>query len=228
MSIDLRLGDWRTALADVEMVDAVITDPPYSARTHAGQNATRNDGQRATSIDYASWSPADVAEFVGAWSPRTRGWMACMTDSELAPAWRAAFEHAGRCSFAPVPCVIRGMTVRQLGDGPSSWCVWLMVARPRTKAAAAWGTLPGAYTGPSADVFVTGGKPEWLMRAVVADYSRAGDLVCDPCGGGATTLIAAASEGRRAVGAEVDQVTHAKALARIARGYTPSLFAEAV
>jgi 23S rRNA G2445 N2-methylase RlmL len=36
--IELRLGDWREVLADVEP-DAVITDPPYSERTHSGHNA---------------------------------------------------------------------------------------------------------------------------------------------------------------------------------------------
>ena len=62
------------------------------------------------------------------------------------------------------------------------------------------------------------------MRALVRDYTRPGDLVCDPCAGGATTLLAAAIEGRRAIGAELDPSTHAKAMRRIARGYTPDLF----
>ena len=33
--IDLRLGDWRETMADLE-VDALITDPPYSPRTEDG------------------------------------------------------------------------------------------------------------------------------------------------------------------------------------------------
>jgi len=62
-----------------------------------------------------------------------------------------------------------------------------------------------------------GGKPEWLMRAIVRDYTRPGDLVCDPCAGGATTLIAAALEGRRAIGAECDPKTYELACKRIER-----------
>ena len=62
------------------------------------------------------------------------------------------------------------------------------------------------------------------MRALVRDYSRPGDLVCDPCAGGATTLIAAALEGRRAIGAELDPETYALACARIERtALTPPL-----
>jgi DNA modification methylase len=68
-----------------------------------------------------------------------------------------------------------------------------------------------------------GGKPPWLMRALIRDYTKPGDLVCDPTAGAATTLIAACEENRRAVGAEVDPSTYAKGMARIGRGYTPSL-----
>ena len=59
------------------------------------------------------------------------------------------------------------------------------------------------------------------MRAIVRDYSEPGDLVCDPCAGGGTTLLAAVIEGRRAIGAERDPDTFAKAVARLRRGYTP-------
>jgi DNA modification methylase len=48
--------------------------------------------------------------------------------------------------------------------------------------------------------------------------------VCDPCAGAASTLIAAVTENRRAIGAEVDKNTHAVAKKRLAQGYTPSLF----
>jgi DNA modification methylase len=74
---------------------------------------------------------------------------------------------------------------------------------------------------------VQGAKPLDLMRAIVRDYARPDDLVCDPCSGGATTLIASVIEGRRAIGSELDPVTHAKALNRIATSgeiekYAPS------
>lgn len=239
-AIDLRCGDWREALADVGEVDALITDPPYGERTHAKQfhgrriqNSTRgcsNDARWISSrgLEYQHWSSGDVVAFVEHWSPRVRGWLCVMTSHDLTHDWETALRAADRYVFAPLPIVLPGMNVRLAGDGPSSWCVWLMVARPR--AMRAWGTLDGAYSGSPgrgsdrANSIVAGAKPLWLMRALVRDYTRPGDLVCDPCAGGATTLLAAAIEGRRAVGAELDPVTHAKALRRIARGYTPDLF----
>lgn len=238
--LDLRLGRWEDALANVEMVDCVITDPPYGARTHAGQRHGRQadkcaDGSWVSvrGIGYDGWSEADVAPFVASWSPRCKGWLCAFTSHDLIPAYFDALEAAGRYVFAPIACVQIGMNVRLAGDGPSNWTTWLVVSRPRSMRA--WGTLPGAYVGNPFDpgentatasrrVGVVGSKPAWLMRAIVRDYSRPGDLVCDPCAGGATTLLAAAIEGRRAIGSEMDPATHAKAQVRIARGYTPSMF----
>ena len=62
------------------------------------------------------------------------------------------------------------------------------------------------------------------MRALARDYSRPGDLICDPCTGKGTTLLAAAVEGRRAIGAEVNRDTYAEAQAWLGAGYTPTLF----
>jgi site-specific DNA-methyltransferase (adenine-specific) len=70
---------------------------------------------------------------------------------------------------------------------------------------------------------VVGGKPLWAMRALVRDYSRPGDIVCDPTAGGGTTLLAAAIEGRRAVGAEMNEDNYRKAKRRLEAGYTPTL-----
>lgn len=220
--IDLRLGDYREVLCDVEP-DCVIVDAPYGARTHAGHDAGVKGLDRER-LGYTHWTAADVGEFVRFWSPCTSGWICAMTSHDLFPAWEHALEAQGRYVFAPVPVVIPGMTVRLTGDGPSSWCVWMVVSRPRTKAMASWGTLPGAYHGKAGQKLVTGGKDVPLMSAIIRDYSRPGDLVCDPCAGGGTTLLAAAIEGRRAIGSEIDPATHAKATKRLAAGYTPGLF----
>lgn len=233
--IDLRLGRWQEALADVGEVDAVITDPPYSARTHEGHDAIADnmltsghlspDGIKRRAINYSAWSPADVDEFVGAMTPRCRGWFVALTDHVLAPAWEVSFLARGWLCFPPLPIVIRGSRVRMQGDGPSCVTIQIVAARPRNKRMAAWGTLPGYYDLPAERAMtVTGGKPLLLMGAIVRDYSRPGDLICDPCAGGATTLIAAAMEGRRAVGSEMDPKTYELARQRIAKGHTPDMF----
>ena len=50
---------------------------------------------------------------------------------------------------------------------------------------------------------VTGAKSLDLMRAIVRDYSRPGDVIADPHTGSGTTLLAARMEGRRSIGAEM-------------------------
>lgn len=59
-------------------------------------------------------------------------------------------------------------------------------------------------------------KPVDLMRHYVLNSSQPGDLVMDPYAGSATTLIAAANAGRRAVGFEKDPEIFRVACARMA------------
>jgi hypothetical protein len=140
--IDLRLGRWQDALADVTTCDAVICDPPYSARTHEGhdsmgeQTIAITGQQTRESLNYSAWTYDDVKAFVRAWSMRCRGWFAAMTSHDLIPSWEGAYRDAGLLPFAPVPIIQK--RPRLVGDGPSSWAVYLMVARPRNRDFATW------------------------------------------------------------------------------------------
>lgn len=207
---------WRDLLARVPECDALIVDAPYSERTHAGHDDgkgwARTDGKgwdpacERRKINYGAWSVADVSAFVEAWHPRTRGWIVTITDHVLAPVWADELDSEGRYVFAPMPFVAPGSRVRLTGDGPSSWTCWIVVARPRSREFASWGTLPGAYVLPEGQggrLPVVGGKPLWLMERLVEHYSRSGDLVCDPCCGAGTTLVAALRQGRRAIGGDI-------------------------
>lgn len=203
-------ADWRALLEVVPACDALVTDCPYSAKTHAGHDATQGlKGHRG--INYAAWTEEDVREFVSAWSPRTQGWFCTVTDHVLAPIWAAALEAQGRYVFAPLPFVHLGRGVRLSGDGPSSWTCWIVVARPCIDNYATWGTLPGAYVQPSRKRAgsgyrspVVGGKTTWLGRRLAEDYSRPGDLVVDPCCGAGALPVGALCAGRRVLCGDVD------------------------
>lgn len=215
--------------------DLLHTDAPYSAKTHDGHKQGKLTAERAagfgatnpetpigryaskngiadarSDIEYASWSPDDVATFNALWLPFVDGWATTITDHVLQPAWSAAFEAHKLYTFPPLPWVELGSRVRMAGDGPSMWSCQLIVARPRRMPFSKWGTLPGAYVGPGENHQnrpdrVTGGKSIPLTCNLLRDYSRDGALVVDPCLGGGTTALAALKTGRRCIGIEKDR-----------------------
>ena len=220
-------GDCREVLPTLGAVDHVITDPPYSARTHSAHDATAKghrgqgfDGSARKVLGYSAWTPDDVRHVVPALC-RASGWVVLMTDHVLCPAVHEAMEGAGRYVFAPLPWFVPGSRVRLAGDGPSSWTTWIVVSR--TGAQHRWGTLPGGYMQRGNQLHM-GGKPEELMAALVADYSRPGDLVLDPYMGSGTTLAAAKRLGRRSIGIEIDERACEIAAKRLAQGALPLEF----
>ncbi len=208
--VDLRLGNYRDVLADATW-DTTIVDPPYGHQVHDGQSKRTDfrDGNIRRDLSYSNFTPEDVREFVEFCAPRTRGWFAVMSCHALRPVWYDELERAGLYAFAPVFCIIPGMTVRLCGDGPSSEGVYLTVARPQSLSR--WGTLPGYYLHTRKGDQHIGGKPLAMMQAIVGDYSKPGDLICDPCAGRATTAHAALSLGRKFIGSEIDKATYNKA-----------------
>jgi hypothetical protein len=220
--------------------DLLCLDAPYSETTHKGHELgklttdraggfaesregnptpeSRYAARKANQVDagrreipYQFWTPANVSAFVDIWGEHVAGWIVTITDDVLAPAWRNSLAATDRYVFPALPLVETGSRVRVNGDGPSNWTCWVIVARPRTREFASWGTLPGAYFQPAerdmnshrGSTRVVGGKPLSAMLRIVGDYSRRGGLVVDPTCGGGTTLKAAIASGRQAIGMDV-------------------------
>lgn len=222
----LILGDCREVLPFLPKVDAVIVDPPYSSRTHAGHNAAAIGGESEGSdeaarvgLGYNALTTDDIAHLAMEYSRVCAGWVVWMTDSELALQVRKSLEEVGRYSFAPLPFYQPGRSVRLSGDGPCSWTDWIVASR--TTKQAKWGTLPGGYIAGAGwnDKVRMGGKPTHLMRALVSDYSRPGDLVLDTHMGAGTTGVACALEGRRFIGVEIVPEAFDIACERIENAY---------
>ena len=202
----LYLGDCREVLPTLGKVDHIITDPPYSERTHGRHDENsqkRSDGADAKELGSGALS-AEAAIRLAGLLHNCPGWVVWLTDAELAPLVRAEFDRLGRTTFPPLPFYQSGRSVRLAGDGPCSWTDWIVVSR--TKAQSKWGTLRGGYIAGEGwnDKERMGGKPTRLMQLLVNDYSRPGELVCDPFMGAGTTGVACAREGRRFIGIEID------------------------
>jgi len=221
---ELRLGRYEDVLADVGSVDAVITDPPYSERVHKGQR-TGTETAKST-IPYAPITRDACGRFAARWGASARWWCVVFSDHLAARWWDHAWDDAGWYVFSPVIWWRTNATPRVCGDGPTSAVEYITVARPRHRMPPdRGGSRPGLYRTiqSSHTVEIPGGKDLIAMRALVRDYSRPGDLICDPCAGSGTTLLAAVIEGRRAIGAEMDPETFALAVARLRKGYTPAM-----
>jgi len=212
----LYLEDCMEILPTLGKVDAVITDPPYSDRTHTGHDA---GGANRAELGYAFLTGDAVYSLVSRFAAVCDGWIVWMTDHTLAPRIREALENHGRYVFAPLPYFHAGRSVRLTGDGPNSWTDWIICAR--TKAQIKWGTLPGGYiAGPGwNDKARMGGKPTLLMESLLNDYSRPGQTVLDPFMGAGTTGVAAIRTGRKFIGCEIDADAFALSCQRIEQAY---------
>lgn len=230
MTADIRLGRWQDVLADVTC-DSLICDPPYSARTDEGyMSHGTHEVAQTTDIGYRPITAADAVELAAHFAPRTRMWAVIFGD-HISREWHAAaWEAQGWYVFAPVIWVKRGAAPRFRADGPGSQVDHMMVARTRRNLDPSdMGSRPGWYlvgTPRAGHDYhgVTGSKDIDGMRTVIRDYSRPGDLVCDPFIGSGTTAVAALSEGRRFVGSEQKPEHYEIARRRLAKGYTPTLF----
>lgn len=206
----------RTHKGHSDGTEAANTAAARVANGGASATFERRESKMARrDINYAAWSASDVDAFVSEWAPLTSGWFVSITDHVLAPAWEASLARSGRYVFAPLACVTPGGRFRATGDGPAQWSCYAVVARPKSGPwlkrwrssrgrRGADNSLPGAYVTGVERMPVVGGKASALMSALVDDYSEPGDLVCDPCMGAGTTLLAAKLLGRQYIGGDLD------------------------
>lgn len=214
----LHLGDCRDILPTLGRVDHIITDPPYSERTHEGHDRGARDGHDGAAradLGYGALSIPAAQSIAQLFNERAIGWVVWMTDHSLAPHIQAELEKLGRYVFAPLPYFHAGRSVRLSGDGPCSWTDWIVVSR--TAAQRKWGTLRGGYIAGEGwnDKERMGGKPTRLMQLIVDDYSRPGDTICDPFMGAGTTGVAAVKAARDFIGIEIDPAAFDIACRRI-------------
>ena len=225
-AIELREGRWQEALADVATAEALITDPPYSDRTHKGQRT--GSSIRTPTILYDALSAEGAVEIANAWRERVRHWAIVWSDHVghrmHEEAWGTHWY-----TFAPVVWLPDLSPPRMSGDGPTCAAAYLMIARPRRRLdEGRTGSRPGVYHARSARSCdersgLAGVKAIDGVRALIRDYTLKDDLIIDPFAGSGTTLLAAAIEGRRAIGAEVNPKTFDLAVKRLKAGWTMPL-----
>jgi len=233
---ELRLGKFQDVLADVERCNAVITDPPYlSACASAGGSwaaGARHSAVGESPMGYEPASESLLDDLVSFAARICSGWFVAFNDFDGAHYVRSAVRSRGAVSAEPIAWVKPKCLTPPRGahNLPEKGTEFIVASRfkPLNREA----HIPGSYVSPSStprpgvSLFVTGGKPIDLMRAIVRDFTRPGDLIVEPFAGGGTTLLAAVMEGRTVIASEKDPGNFEITLKRLRKGYTTSLFAE--
>jgi site-specific DNA-methyltransferase (adenine-specific) len=227
---DLRLGDCLApdglpSLPD-RSVAHVVTDPPFDRRAHraAVEVGARVAGKRRVSgeLPFAPLDPGRLPEVAGHLARVARRWILVFSGERQTEAWATALEAAG-ARFIRLGYAVRTNPRPQLsGDRPAPAADPIVIAyatgeRPRWNG----GGRSGKWPSPPAR-FDLGGqahptqKPLALMRALLEDFTDAGELVADPFAGAGSTAVACSELGRRFIGWELSPEYHAAAVARLA------------
>lgn len=197
-------------------INHIITDPPYSKKTHNGHRVDSKDNFNRKDINYTFLTEVECRLLCNIFHSICDGWIVWMTDHTLVPFIIDEFNTIGRYVFAPLPYYAPGSTCRLSGDGPCSWTIWIVVSR--TKRQRNWRTLPGGYInkpGWKLTKDFIGGKPIQLMEEIIRDYSNPGEFVLDPFMGSGTTGGACLNTGRKFIGIEKDKNNFDQAVEKI-------------
>jgi site-specific DNA-methyltransferase (adenine-specific) len=206
-------GDALAILPELGAVDHIVTDPPYEQSLHDAKSAAgrtlRTDGRaELRDLDFAGID-AIRAEFTDLAQAACTGWFIAFCTVEGVARW-ADVINPSPMKYKRACIWIKPDSTPQLnGQGPAQGAecfvtAWCGPSYARWNA----GGKRGVYTHLTNPPDRHGGhlteKPWRLMRDILLDFTRPGDLILDPFMGSGTTLVAAALTGRRAIGIEAN------------------------
>jgi len=248
-AVTLWHGDCRDVLPQLERVDHVITDPPYSRDVYTRLRAPNtkkgsgtpsrlgigNHQYSSTSIErLAAGEIGDVNDLslpVAIEIARLiRRWAIVFSDVEYAHIWREHLTDAG-CRYVRTGAWVKPDPMPQFsGDRPAVGfepCSIVHAQGPMKwnggGHAAVWihNTVKGGAVGRHDHPCP---KPESLMLELVELFTDSGETILDPFAGSSTTLVAAKRLGRKAIGIEMNEA-HCESSARRLQQGALALFA---
>lgn len=195
-------GDCMEVLPTLGSVDAVITDPPYSANTHKMAKTNKGAGHGVSLITFAALTGEGFDDVVSVCLAAADGWVVATCD----------YKHAARYYEAPefvrLGAWVKPNPMPQISaDRPGQGFETVLILHAG-KAPKKWnrGGGSGVWTFPvhtNSDVPTQ--KPLALVSAFVSDFTASGELIADPFMGSGTTGVAALQQGRRFIGIERDE-----------------------
>jgi len=199
----LYLGDCREILPHLPKVDLVLTDPPYSDKTHNNAKSNARGKSGAKAIDFKAIDFKAIEELLDACSVICDGWIVANMD------WR----HIAKLEFYPhhyFELVRFGVWVKTnpmpqiSADRPANCWDGIAYLYPKGKKKV-WngGGSHGNWIGP---VVTNGdhptGKPIGLLETWVSRFANEKAVIADPFMGSGTTGVACANMGKTFYGIE--------------------------
>ena len=186
----LYLGDCLEVMADLDHVDAVVTDPPYDARTHAGAH---------TEITF---DPVDVGLVLPPMLRLSRGWVLAFCALEMC----GEYKNIAKDKWIRAGFWRRTNGVPQFsGDRPSQPGEGIAIMHCGEKKAwnghgkHAYWESPTVANGPHPTT-----KPQALMEMLIMDFTQSAETILDPFMGSGTPGVACANLGREFIGIEIE------------------------
>jgi site-specific DNA-methyltransferase (adenine-specific) len=209
-AVTLYHGDSREALAAMpdKSVAVVITDPPYSEATHAGAitNTGRAKKDYAKAVDFEHIGLEQLEEAFVQMGRVTSSWVVANLD------YKHAFHFDWRTPaglrMLRIGVWVKPNPMPQIsGDRPGQgWEAIAFMHRDDVRPAWNGGGRSGVWHMPAAqNIGHPTSKPLPMVRDWVRLFTNPGDVILDPYAGSGTTLRAAADEGRKAIGFEIDE-----------------------
>jgi hypothetical protein len=237
-SVTLYHGDCRDVLARlIAPVDVVVTDPPYSDHVHdksrAGARMTL-DPDRPSSfsrrVDFGFESLSDELRTVAAdlFAQLARRWVLVFSDVESAPEWKTQLELSGLEYIRTGAWIKIGATPQFTGDRPAAGFEAITIAHRSGKKQwngggkhAVWSHAIALDRDGKSPRHHPTEKPIALMNELVHLFSDEGEVILDPFAGSGTTLVAAKTLGRKAIGVELEERWCEAAAKRLAQECLP-------
>lgn len=216
-------GDCREILPALDPVDVVLTDPPYSDRTHEGarsgntKGGTVRAGSQSLGIDFDPTTPEGLRTVFAMCAPKR--WLISFIDYHMVP----------DLEDAP-PKGIRGVRMgiwvkpnsapQFTGDRPGQGWEAIWIAHRTEAGRMRWngGGHHAVWTHSVERGEHPTTKPLPLVRTLTSLFTEDGETVLDPFMGSGTTLVAARDMGRRAIGIELEERYCEIAAKRLAQG----------
>lgn len=210
--VTLYHGDAREVLAatDSESFDAVLTDPPYSDRTHSKARKQvgkqRGKGIELGVTEFAAITDADLRDILAECGRVSRGWVVATLDYRHAIEFDQNPPEGLKCQRVGV-WVKTNPTPQITGDRPAQG--WEAIAyMHKAQGRSVWngGGHHGNYvTRIATAIGHPTTKPLGIFEDWVEKFTNPGSTILDPFAGSGTTLLAARNMQRKAVGVEIDE-----------------------